>query len=117
MQVLDTITAEAKQKHTILLEKDNTSIVLNLTYKPTQLGWFLDVEYDAKDFKIYGLRVTTNSNILNQWRNILPFGIICYCEDSYDPLSLQDFVVGRAHLAILNEDEVQKVISEQRNFK
>lgn len=110
MQILDTITNEAKQKHTILLEKDNSEIVLNLTYKPTQLGWFMDVEYAASDFAVYGLRVTTNSNILNQWRALIPFGIICYCEDAQDPLDIQDFLVERAHLAILDEEEVQNIV-------
>ena len=114
MQVLDTISNDAKQKHTVLLEKDNTPIVIDLVYKPTQLGWFIDITYDNSNFKVYGLRVTTNSNILNQWRNLLPFGIICYCEDSYEPLSLEDFIVGRAHLAILNEDEVQEIIAAQQ---
>lgn len=117
MQTLDTISNDAKQKHTVLLEKDNTPIVIQLTYKPTQIGWFLDVEYDAKNFAVYGLRVTTNLNILNQWRNVLPFGIICYCEDNQDPLSVEDFLVGRAHLAILNEDEVKGIVEREKEIK
>ena len=112
MQILDTISNDAKQKHTILLEKDNSSIVINLVYRPTQLGWFMDVEYETKDFAVYGLRVTTNLNILNQWRNVLPFGIICYCEDAQEPLSVEDFLVGRAHLAILDEEEVEELTKQ-----
>lgn len=115
MQILDTISNDAKQKHTILLEKDNTPVVVKLVFKPTQLGWFLDVEYETKDFAVYGMRVTTNTNILNQWRNILPFGIVCYCEDYQEPLSVEDFMVGRAHLAILNEDEVKEIVELERN--
>lgn len=115
MQILDTISNDAKQKHTILLEKDNSSIVIRLVYKPTQIGWFMDVEYETKNFAVYGLRVTTNLNILNQWRNILPFGIICYCEDNYEPLSIEDFLVGRAHLAVLSEEEVNKIVELERN--
>lgn len=115
MQILDTISNEPKQKHTILLEKDNSEIVLNLVYKPTQIGWFLDVQYAEKDFAVYGLRITTNSNILNQWKNLLPFGIICYCENAQEPLSIQDFLVERAHLAILTEAEVQQISQIQRD--
>lgn len=117
MQILDTISNDAKQKHTILLEKDNSEIVINLVYKPTQIGWFMDVEYAEADFAIYGLRITTNSNLLNQWRNLLPFGIICYCEDNQDPLSIQDFLVEMAHLAILSEEEVKKIVEVQRDIK
>ena len=117
MQILDTISNDAKQKHTILLDKDNSSIVIRLVYKPTQLGWFMDVEYDTKDFIVRGLRVTTNLNILNQWRNILPFGIICYCEDEQDPLSIEDFLVKRAQLAILDEDEVEAIVEREKDTK
>lgn len=115
MQILDTISNDAKQKHTILLEKDNSSILIRLVYKPTQLGWFMDVEYETKNFAVYGIRITTNLNLLNQWRNVLPFGIICYCEDNYDPLSIEDFLVGRAHLAILSEDEVKEIVALEQD--
>lgn len=115
MQILDTISNDAKQKHTILLEKDNSSLVIRLVYKPTQIGWFMDVEYETKDFYVYGLRVTTNLNILNQYRNLIPFGIICYCEDNQDPLSIEDFLVGRAHLAILSEEEVQEIVAREQD--
>lgn len=115
MQILDTISNDAKQKHTILLEKDNSSIVIRLVYKPTQIGWFMDVEYEPKNFAVYGLRVTTNVNILNQWRNVLPFGIICYCEDNYDPLSIEDFIVERAHLAVLSEEEVKEIVEREKD--
>lgn len=114
MQILDTISNDAKQKHTILLEKDNSAIVIQLIYKPTQLGWFINVKYESKDFEVNGLRVTTNTNILNQWRNLLPFGIICICDNSQEPLSVEDFLVERARLAILSEEEVQKLIEIQR---
>lgn len=117
MQILDTISNDAKQKHTILLEKDNSQIVIRLVYKPTQLGWFMDVEYETKNFAVYGLRVTTNLNILNQWRNIIPFGIVCYCEDAQDPLSIEDFLVKRAYLAILDEAEVDAIVSREQDNK
>lgn len=117
MQILDTISNDAKQKHTVLLDADNSPIVIRLTYKPTQIGWFLDLEYDTKNFAVRGLRVTTNTNILNQWRNILSFGLICYCEGNQDPLSIQDFLVERAHLAVLSADEVKELIEMERDAK
>lgn len=115
MQILDTISNDAKQKHTILLDADSSPIVIRLVYKPTQLGWFMDVEYDTKDFAVYGLRVTTNLNILNQWRNLLPFGIICYCDNAQEPLSIEDFLVERAHLAVLSQDEVSQIASLEQD--
>lgn len=114
MQYIDNISNEPMQKHTILLEEDSSRIVLELTYRPNQLGWFLDVTYDNLDFKVYGLRITTNSNILNQWRNKLPFGIICQCKDSQDPMLIEDFLVNRAQLAILSKEEVNQIVEMQK---
>lgn len=115
MQQLDNITNEPRQKFTILLEEDSSSIVLNLTYKPTQLGWFIDVEYEPLGFAVYGLRLTSNLNLLNQWRNILPFGLRCVGADAQDPLSLQDFLVGRAELSVLSKEEVDMVVEWEKD--
>ena len=109
MQTIDNISNEARQKHTILLAEDSSRIVLELTYKPMQIGWFLDVTYENANFEMHGLRITTNTNLLNQWRNKLPFGIICQCEDAQDPLLLEDFLVKRAYLSILSADEVKQI--------
>ena len=114
MQILDNISNEGRQKFTILLDEDNSAIVISLTYKPTQLGWFMDVEYETKNFAVYGLRVSTNYNLLNQWHNILPFGIACICKDNQDTLSIQDFLVCRSQLAVLSKSEVNEIIEQQK---
>lgn len=113
MQTINNISNDAKQKHTVLLAEDSSRIVLNLVYKPTQIGWFLDIEYEDLDFKINGLRITTNTNILNQWRNILPFGLMCTCIDNQEPLLVEDFIVNRAQLHILNKEEVQQMVARK----
>lgn len=117
MQKIDNISNDAKQKHTILLASDSSRIVLELTYKPRQLGWFLNVTYDKLNFMVNGLRVTTNTNLLNQWRNKLPFGIICQCTDAQDPLLLEDFLVGRAVLGILSEEEVAQIVELEKDLR
>ncbi len=109
MQTLETITNDPKQKHTILLAEDSSRIVLELTYKPDNLGWFLDVTYENANFEVHGLRVVTSTNLLNQWRNILPFGILVQCKDAQDPLLLEDFLVKRATLIILSADDVKQI--------
>ena len=117
MQILDTISNEARQKHTILLAEDSSRIVLELTYKPNILGWFMDVTYENANFTAKGLRVVTGSNLLNQWRNILPFGILCQCKDAQDPLLLEDFLVKRARLSILSKEEVQELLNLSADIK
>ena len=117
MQRLTNISNNSKQKHTILLDSDSSRIVLELCYKPTQLGWFVDITYEKLDFIVRGLRITTNINILNQWRNILPFGLICVGVDNQDPLLLEDFLVGRAILGILSKEEVVQLVELQKDVK
>lgn len=111
------VSNDARQKHTILLDEDSSRIVLELTYKPDVLGWFLDVTYESLDFEVHGLRIGTNTNILNQWRNKLPFGIICKCKDAQDPLLIDDFVVKRAELDILSKEEVAQIVKINAEIK
>lgn len=117
MQIIDNISNDARQKHTILLSEDSSRLVLELTYKPDVLGWFLDVTYDNANFAVKGLRVVTSSNLLNQWRNVLPFGIICQCKDAQDPLLLEDFLVKRATISILSKDEVAQIVKVNADIK
>jgi hypothetical protein len=117
MQKIDNISNDARQKHTILLDADSTPIVLELVYKPSQMGWFVDVIYDTLDFAVRGLRVTTNTNILNQWRNKLPFGLICQCNEAQDPLLIDDFIVGRAVLSVMTSEEVQGIVDLEKKMK
>ena len=117
MQRIDNISNDARQKHTILLDADSTPIVIELVYKPSQMGWFVDVSYDTLDFIVRGLRVTTNTNILNQWRNKLPFGLICQCNEAQDPLLIDDFLVKRAFLSVLSAEEVEGIITLEKKMK
>lgn len=117
MQIIDNISNDARQKHTILLAEDSSRIVLELTYKPDVIGWFLDVSYDTLNFSVKGIRVVTSSNLLNQWRNILPFGIICQCKDAQDPLLIEDFLVKRARISILSKDEVAQILQLNADIK
>lgn len=113
MQTINNISNDPKQKHTVLLAQDSSRIVLTLTYKPTQLGWFMDLQYEDLGISIYSIRITTNTNILNQWRNILPFGLMCTCSDNQDALLLDDFIVNRAQLHILSKEEVAEIVEKQ----
>lgn len=117
MQIIQNISNEARQKHTILLDEDSSRIVLEFTYKPDVIGWFLDVTYDKLNFSVKGLRIVTTINLLNQWRNILPFGILVSCKDSQDPLLLDDFLVKRAKIGITNKEEVGQLLDLMADIK
>ena len=112
MQILDDITSEARQKHTVLIN-DGSAVVLELCYMPTQLGWFLEASHEASGWAANGLRITANSNILNQWRDILPFGLMCWTEDGQEPMLPEDFLTGRASLAVLTAEETEEIAAAE----
>lgn len=110
MQQINNITNEANQKFTILFDDTSEKIIIELIYRPTQLGWFMDVSYN--DFAVKGIRVCVAPNALRQFKNVIPFGISIYTEDGQEPLFIDDFITGRANIGILNKEEVEIVETE-----
>ncbi|MGB2578147.1 hypothetical protein AAIR98_000911 [Elusimicrobium simillimum] len=106
MQIIEDISNEASQKHTITIETGD-DVVLELIYRPTQLGWYIDITYN--DFVLRGIRVATSLNFLWQWHSLIPFGLMCECDGNQEPLSVEDFLVGRATLSILTQEEVNTI--------
>ncbi len=105
MQLLNNITNDSSQKITVLFDDTSKKIILELVYKPTQLGWFLNVEYE--NFSLKGIRICISSNLLNQWSNVIPFGILVISSDSQEPFSIEDFITDRVKIGILNQEEVE----------
>jgi hypothetical protein len=106
MTKIQGISDYANQSFQIRLPSGNL-FTLTLQYKPLQLGWFCSVEY--QEFKVNCLRVTTNYNILAQFRNLLPFGIACFTRQNQEPLFAQDFLAGNASLCILDAEELEEL--------
>ena len=107
MQLLNNITNEASQKLTVLFDDTAKKIVIELAYRPTQTGWFMDVTYE--NFILRGVRVCIGKNLLSQWKNQIPFGILVVSADGYEPLSIEDFITERVKIAILNKTEVEEL--------
>lgn len=105
MYKIQQLTSDAQQLQTITLS-DGTFISLQLEYKPVQFGWFI-VNLTYGDFVINGLRICNNPNILNQFKNKLPFGLACFVVGEREPTLIDDFNSDAAELFILNSDEVK----------
>lgn len=103
MFLVQQITSDAYQKQRLILE-DGTALDLVIYFRPMQLGWFIqDLIYG--DFILHGLRITNSPNMLNQFRNLIPFGLACFCDQNREPTQLQDFSSGAAKLYILDASE------------
>lgn len=104
MLLIQKIITDPLQKQTLVLQ-DGTSVVISMYFRPMQFGWFFnELTYGA--FTLQGLRITNSPNMLNQWRNLLPFGLACFSTNDREPQLQQDFFSGASKLYILTQAEV-----------
>lgn len=112
------LTTQANQASFILLE-DGSRAQLTLYYRPQQLGWFFKLAWPGNaalpvPFTLNGCRLVTSPNILRQYRNLIPFGLMMYTIDQNEPIGRTCFVDGTADLILLNATEVEEI--ETRGF-
>lgn len=100
------ITEDPLQDFNLVL-LDGSSLQLEIYFRPMQYGWFINsLVYSASGFTLQGLRITTSPNMLNQFRNQIPFGLACYTQTNREPTQQQDFSSGASQLFILTAAEV-----------
>lgn len=110
MKEITEITNDYKQQLAPTLE-DNSVFNLDLRYKKQEECWFYSITYG--NLIIKNSKLVLSSNLLNQWKNILPFGLACLSSDeaakTSDPFLLNDFSSGRVKLYILTKDELAQM--------
>lgn len=104
MYLIQQVTADPLQQQTLILP-DGSSILLQVYFRPMQYGWFIN-ELSWDTFTLKGLRITNSPNMLNQFRNQLPFGLGCFSIANREPSQQEDFLSGASKLYLLSEDEV-----------
>lgn len=104
MYQIQNLTGDTKQKQALILP-DQTLIELEIYFVPMQLGWLI-TELSYQGFVLNGLRITNQPNMLNQWRNRLPFGLACFSAQQREPSQQEDFLSGASKLYVLTEAEV-----------
>jgi len=82
-------------------------IAFTLTYRPRVQGWFADIVFGS--FTLHGFRITKYPNILQAYRNIIPFGLGVAITDDLDPFLINDFTSGRVTLYLLLASEVAEI--------
>lgn len=106
MYRLDTLTADAKQTTTWLFGK-NEQVKLVFEYKENQIGWFLKITYNNYEYN--NIRLATAPNLLRAYSSIFPFGLMCETNDGLEPMGIDDFINGYAHIYMLTRDEVKQL--------
>lgn len=84
-------------------------VICNLYFRSAIGMWMLDVFFD--EFEVYSIRVCNSPNLLNQFSEIIPFGIMVSVGDNlgYEPSLINDFSSERVILNVLDTTEMQQI--------
>lgn len=107
MFLIQQVTADALQQQVLVLP-DGTNFQMTLYFRPIQQGWFINQLAFGDRFELNGLRVTNSPNMLNQFRNLIPFGLGCFSANNREPSQSQDFSSGASKLYALSAAEVRQ---------
>ena len=114
MLKIDGITDDFKQSKQITLP-DETTFSLKIEYIPLQIGWFInEITYDPpvrtplpnKIFTVRSIRITKNLNLLQSYRNLIPFGLACLSKEPEEPTHIEDFISGNYELYLLTKEDL-----------
>ena len=110
MYQISQVTSDATQSQVLILP-DGSQCSITLSYILQQAAWvILSLAWTSvsgsTSFTITNLQITTNPNMLHQWRNLLTFGLGCTCVGNREPSQQLDFSSGNAQLYILTAAEV-----------
>lgn len=106
MNLLGGLTDQPKQTTTIVLA-DGTRATLALEYRPNQLAWFYDLEWEG--LAINGCRLVASPNIVREFRLRIPFGLAVITAGNIDPTDQEAFVNGSASVYLLDAQDVLDV--------
>lgn len=104
MYKIQQITADPSQQQTLVLP-NGAQIAFAMQYLPGQQAWAANVTYGSS-FGLNGILLVNNPNLLQQWSNLIPFGMACFSSGAREPSQIQDFQSGYSALYILSAEDV-----------
>lgn len=103
--LLDSIGNGPNQTLTLIIPgQPNATLTLN--FVDQQKGWFFSLVW--KEFGCFNQRITSGQNILNPYRNILPFAIFCSTTVPVDPVT-QDAFQNYASLYLMDSVSAEEI--------
>lgn len=106
MYKIQQMTTDASQTQNLILP-DGSTVTLTIYFIPMQYGWFIQ-SLSYQDFVLQGVRLTNNPNILQPFKNQIPFGLACFSSSQREPTLQEDFSTGASSLYILTSEEVEE---------
>lgn len=109
MREITGLTNDSKQRYEMVLD-DNSIVELVLEYVDTNSSWLFSVS--RNDFAVNQRNLVVGPNVLRQFKNYIPFGLLVESADLLDPAFIDDFEKNRISLYILDEGDVTFVEDE-----
>lgn len=106
MNTLQGFTSQPKQSMSFVLP-DGSTVFMLIQYRQQQVGWFADLAWQS--WTLNGLRLTSSPNLLQQYQNVIPFGLAIISANNVEPLNVTDFSDGTSVVWLLNADDVALV--------
>lgn len=108
MLTLNGIRAVPNQTFRTVIEQG--LIQFQLYFRPAIQMWMIDISFKGV-FVVKGIRVCNYPNLLEQFTEIIPFGLMCSvgAEVGYEPSLIDDFSTQRVTLNVLNQEEIQQI--------
>ena len=82
-------------------------INMALHFRPRTQEWYIDIAFDS--FVLNGLKLNRGANILSQYANNIPFGLMVITSDNLDPFLVNDMTSGRVSLLLLTSADVAMI--------
>ena len=101
MRKITNINSNPKQTFFITIENYQFAEII-LEFKSLQEGWFFSMTWEAVGIK--QMRVVAAPNILSQFSNVLPFGIMILGPDGIDPFAVDAWLTGWEFYALDKAD-------------
>lgn len=105
MKQILSLTDQPKQQFNISVPGYDVATIY-MEYKPLQYAWFMNLTWGT--FILKNERISNSPNLLRQWQDIIPFGIMIAGVDDADPV-LQESWVGYNTFWIIDSTEFTDV--------
>jgi hypothetical protein len=99
------IDISALHRQSFSFKVESKDIKINLYFSLNLNCFIMDLVYG--DFILNGTRLVNNLNLLNKYKNILPFGVQIIGD--HDPLFIDDFERGNNVFMILDREEIKEI--------
>jgi hypothetical protein len=105
MRKINNLNDAYKQVFSISIE-GYSAVEISLEFKPQQYAWFMSLTWGS--FSLNQERVAISPNLLRQFKNIIPFGILVSSINLVDPFSVDAWLTGW-EINILDQSELELV--------